>query len=94
MGYSAFLERMGEGNDLLYAKSILSCDAKTKMPPGGADTRAKQLATLTVLARDYLVADETRRLLEQAEAETTTLALDSVEPVSYTHLTLPTSDLV
>ena len=71
MGYSAFLERMGEVNDLLNAKSILSWDAKTKMPPGGADTRAKQLATLTVLARDHLVADETRRLLE---------------PVSYTHL--------
>ena len=79
MGYSAFLERMGEVNDLLNAKSILSWDAKTMMPPGGADTRAKQLATLTVLARDHLVADETRRLLEQAEAETTTLASDSVE---------------
>ena len=99
MGYSAFLERMGEVNDLLNAKSILSWDAKTKLPPGGADTRAKQLATLTVLARDHLVADETRRLLEQAEAETAALASDSVErticgqvreAIEY-HLRIPTA---
>ena len=99
MGYSAFLERMGEVNDLLNAKSILSWDAKTMMPPGGADTRAKQLATLTVVARDHLVADETRRLLEQAEAETANLASDSVErticgqvreAIEY-HLRIPTA---
>ena len=79
MGYKAFLERMGEVNDLLNAQSILSWDARTMMPPGGADTRAKQMATLTVFARDHLVADETRRLLERAEAETASLAPDSVE---------------
>jgi carboxypeptidase Taq len=49
------------------------------MPPGGAETRAKQEATLTVMARDLLVADETRRLLDRAEAETASLAPDSVE---------------
>ncbi len=79
MGYNAFLERMGEVNDLLCAESILGWDAKTMMPPGGAETRAKQLATLTVVARDHLVANETRRLLEQAEAETQSLAEDSLE---------------
>ncbi len=79
MGYKAFLERMGEVNDLLNAKSILAWDAKTMMPPGGAVTRAKQLATLTALARDHLVADRTRRLLEQAEAETASLPAESVE---------------
>ena len=79
MGYAAFLERMGEVNDLLCAESLLSWDARTMMPPGGADTRAKQLATLTVLAREHLVADETRRLLEKAETETAGLPEDSVE---------------
>ncbi len=79
MGYNAFLERMGEVNDLLCAESMLSWDARTMMPPGGADTRAKQLATLTVLARDRLVSDETRRLLDQAETETAALPDDSVE---------------
>ena len=46
MGYNAFLERMGEVNDLLSAESILKWDERTMMPPGGAETRAKQLATL------------------------------------------------
>lgn len=79
MGYAAFLERMGEVNDLLCADSILKWDARTMMPPGGAETRAKQLATLTVLAREHLVADESRRLLDAAEAETAHLPEDSVE---------------
>jgi carboxypeptidase Taq len=79
MGYKAFLERMGEVNDLLNAESILNWDARTMMPPGGGDTRAKQLATLTVMARNHLVADESRRLLEQAETETASLPTDSVE---------------
>ncbi|NNM32443.1 MAG: carboxypeptidase M32 [Gemmatimonadetes bacterium] len=73
------MERMGEVNDLLCAESLLSWDARTMMPPGGADTRAKQLATLTVLAREHLVADETRRLLEAAEADTANLPEDGIE---------------
>lgn len=79
MGYTAFLERMGEVNDLLCADAILKWDSRTMMPAGGAETRAKQLATLTVLSRDHLVADESRRLLEKAEAETANLPEDSVE---------------
>lgn len=79
MGYAAFLDRIGQVNDLINAKQILAWDARTMMPPGGAETRAKQEATLTVLARDLLVADDTRRLLDQAEAETASLGTDSVE---------------
>jgi carboxypeptidase Taq len=79
MGYNAFLERMGEVNDLLCARSILHWDASTMMPAGGAETRAKQEATLTVFARDHLVSDETRRLLDAAETETASLAPESVE---------------
>jgi carboxypeptidase Taq len=79
MGYSAFLERMGQVNDLLNAKSILNWDARTMMPPGGSPTRAKQVSTLSVMARDLLVSDETRRLLEAAEAEVAASPDDSVE---------------
>ena len=82
MGYQAFQDRMGQVNDLLNAKSILSWDARTQMPPGGAETRAKQLATLSVMARDLLVADETRHLLDEAEAATASHAPDSVEAVT------------
>ena len=79
MGYKALLERMGEVNDLLCAESILSWDERTQMPPGGVETRAKQLATLTLFARNHLVSDGSRHLLDQAEAETAHLPADSVE---------------
>ena len=49
------------------------------MPPGGATTRAKQLATLQLFARDHLVSNETRRLLDMAEGEIAHLPEDSVE---------------
>ncbi|HMO08421.1 MAG TPA: carboxypeptidase M32 [Paracoccaceae bacterium] len=81
MGYSALLDRMGQVNDLLNAKSVLAWDARVMMPPGGAETRAKQLATLSVLARDHLVADASRRALDAAEAEVAALPADSVERV-------------
>jgi carboxypeptidase Taq len=70
---------MGEVNDLLCSQSLLSWDARTMMPAGGAETRAKQMATLTVFARNHLVADETRRLLDSAEAEVANLPEDSIE---------------
>lgn len=79
MSYAAFLDRIGQVNDLINAKQILAWDARTMMPPGGAETRAKQEATLTVMARDLLVADDTRRLLDKAEADTASRAADSVE---------------
>ena len=82
MGYAAFLERMGQVNDLLNAKSILNWDALTKMPAGGAATRAKQLSTLSVMARDLLVADSTRSLLDGAEAEVAGQPVDDVAPVT------------
>ncbi|MBT8489086.1 MAG: carboxypeptidase M32, partial [Gemmatimonadetes bacterium] len=86
MGYNALLERMGQVNDLLCAGSVLSWDERTMMPPGGAETRGKQLATLKVFARNHLVADETRRLLDAAEAEVANLAEDSVERTICAHV--------
>jgi carboxypeptidase Taq len=81
MGYPAFLARMGQVNDLLNAKSILNWDALTKMPHGGAATRAKQLATLQVMARDHLLSDTTYRLLDAAERDMQHHAADSIERV-------------
>ncbi|MGA1635403.1 MAG: carboxypeptidase M32, partial [Gemmobacter sp.] len=81
MGYAALLERMGQVNDLLNAKSVLAWDARVMMPPGGAETRAKQLATLSVLAREHLVDAQSRHLLDAAEAEVAQLQHDSVERI-------------
>ena len=85
MSYDALLETMGQVNDVLNAKSLLSWDARTMMPPGGAVTRAKQLATLAVIARDLLVADGTRSQLDAAEAQVVALDSDSVERTIVAH---------
>lgn len=79
MGYAALLEATGRVNDLLNAGSVLSWDARTMMPKGGAETRSKQLATLAVAARNLLCSDEMKRTLEAAEAEVAGKPEDSVE---------------
>ncbi len=69
MTYALFSERLAGVNDLLNAMSILQWDSRTMMPPGGVETRAKQIATLTVAAREMLLSDETRRATESALRE-------------------------
>ena len=69
MNATAFQQRLGIVNDLLNASSVLVWDSRTMMPPGGVEPRGQQIATLTVLARQTLIADETRRLLDAAERE-------------------------
>ena len=51
------------------AAALLGWDQQTYMPPGAAESRAEQLATLSKLAHEMFVADETGRLIEAAEAE-------------------------
>jgi len=79
MSYADLLETMGQVNDLLNAESILKWDARTMMPPGGAETRGKQLATLTVFARDLLVSDKARSQLDAADREMAGKPADAVE---------------
>lgn len=59
--------RIGAVNDVLNAVSLLTWDSRTMMPGGGAQTRGQQIATLTRLARDLLLSDETKSALKQAE---------------------------
>lgn len=69
MSYAGLLEVTGRVNDFLNAGSVLSWDARTMMPKGGAATRSKQLATLAVAARNLLCSDEMKRELDGAETE-------------------------
>jgi carboxypeptidase Taq len=46
------------------AKAVLGWDQQVFMPPGGAEARAEQLATLSRLAHDMFVADDIGALLE------------------------------
>lgn len=66
MNVTAFEDRIGIVNDLLNASSMLVWDSRTMMPPGGVASRGRQIATLTILARQTLIADETRRAVDEA----------------------------
>jgi len=51
------------------AIGVLNWDGATMMPPGGAATRAEQLATLSLLAHEQLTATELGDLVAEAEGE-------------------------
>jgi carboxypeptidase Taq len=58
--------RLAAINDAL---GILQWDTETLMPPGAADGRAEQLATLKVLSHELLTDDDNADLLADAEHE-------------------------
>src|SRR5690242_20200371 len=63
-------DRLAEINDLENAAAVLSWDQQTYMPPGGAEARAEQLATLARLAHERFVSEEMRELLDEAARQT------------------------
>ncbi len=79
MSYVGLIDVMGRVNDFLNAGSVLSWDARTMMPKGGAATRSKQLATLAVAARDLLCSDAAKRALDGARADVAGKPDDSPE---------------
>lgn len=79
MSYADLIEVNGRVNDFLNAGSILSWDSRTMMPKSGGETRAKQMATLAVAARDLLCSDEMKRALDGAEKEVAGKAPDAPE---------------
>jgi carboxypeptidase Taq len=79
MSYQKFSARLGIVNDLLCSSSLLTWDSRTMMPSGAVEARGKQIATLTMLARETLLADETLRLLDAADTSTQSLPEDSPE---------------
>ena len=76
---AALHERIASVNDVLNATSLLTWDSRTMMPAGGAETRGQQIATLTRLARDLLLAPATEQALDEAERAVEGLADDSAE---------------
>ncbi|MFL4992719.1 MAG: carboxypeptidase M32 [Microvirga sp.] len=76
---AALQERIAAVNDVLNATSLLTWDSRTMMPAGGAETRGQQIATLTRIARDLLLAPETEKALEQAEQAIEGLPVDAAE---------------
>src|SRR5262245_57622594 len=69
--------RLREVDDLESAGAVLGWDQSTYMPPGGAATRGRQLATLSALAHQKLTDPETGRLLDALRAPEASLPPDS-----------------
>ena len=76
MSLSRLNAAIGKINDVLCAASVLVWDSRTMLPKGGAVVRAGQLATLSLMARDLLLSNETRQALDGARREVESLADD------------------
>jgi carboxypeptidase Taq len=70
---------LAEISDLGGARALLNWDEWTKMPPGGAEARGEQQATLARIGHERLVSDELGRLVEEAAAQTDGLPYESDE---------------
>src|SRR5918998_6464306 len=62
--YERLKERLARISDVRSANRLLLWDRQTYMPRGGIASRAEQIATLSRLAHEMLVEDETGRLLD------------------------------
>lgn len=74
MHFSAFQKlsmHIAQINDLACARSVLDWDARTQMPVGGSENRARQISTLTIQARNLLLSKETKLLVDAAQLEVT-----------------------
>jgi carboxypeptidase Taq len=70
---------LAEIADLNAASSLLSWDQETYMPPGGAEARSEQLATLSKIAHEKFITDEIGLLLEGLTSQAQHLDYDSDE---------------
>jgi carboxypeptidase Taq len=76
--YTDFQNHIAQINDLCCVINLLTWDARTQMPPEGAETRGLQLGTVSRIAQERFASDETARLLEEAETE-----IAGADPDSY-----------
>ncbi len=65
--------------DLCSTIDLLEWDQQTYMPPGGAQGRAQQIATLSRMAHELFTSDRFAAALAQAESEVASLDPDSDE---------------
>ena len=71
-------ERLIRVTDLQRIARLLSWDQQTMMPPAGSEARADHLATLSRLAHELFVDEETGRLLDELRplADSISIAID------------------
>jgi carboxypeptidase Taq len=71
------LTRLAEVNDLQSAGALLSWDQSTYMPPGGAEARGRQMATLGRLAHEKFTDPAVGKLLDDLRPYEQSLPYDS-----------------
>jgi carboxypeptidase Taq len=67
--YQSLEARARRVADIRGALAILGWDQRTMMPKGGNGARGDQIATLSQMAHEIMIAEESGALLDQAEAE-------------------------
>lgn len=67
--FERLLARLADVSNLRMATALSEWDQLVNMPPRGAESRAKQLATMAKLSHEMHVSAETQGLLAEAEAE-------------------------
>jgi carboxypeptidase Taq len=77
--YQELRARLAANDDLRRSAAVLGWDQRVAMPPRGADARAEMLATLSRVAHELFVDDETGRLLERLAPLEATHPYDSDE---------------
>lgn len=77
--FKELVTRLAQVYDLNAASAVLNWDLQTYMPPGGAQARAEQTATLQRLAHEKFTSDEIGRLLEDLQPWAQSMPYDSYE---------------
>ena len=70
-------QRLAEINDVRSAASVLNWDQMTYMPPGGAEARGRQVATLEQIAHEKLTHPSIGRMLTELRSQERALPADS-----------------
>jgi carboxypeptidase Taq len=76
---AALKARLAEISDLDHAAAVLGWDQATYMPPGGAEARGRQLATLAKLSQEKFIDPAVGKLLDDLRPYEESLPYDSDE---------------
>ncbi len=79
MAFNELKEKLDEVEDLRMAAAVLSWDQATFMPPGGAEARGRQLATLSSLAQEKFIDPSVGKLIDKLVPYGESLDYDSFE---------------
>jgi len=77
--YNQLKSKISEIWDLSKAQAVLGWDRQTKMPPGGAAARTRQVSTLSRLIHERITDNSIGKLLDELEPTLGSLDFDSEE---------------